>query len=227
MDRAALTAAVRRQTNLTTADVSDADVFAILNEGIQEISGLERWDFLYKRSTLTTVAATAEITLPADFQFMDFVQEIGKSNGPLLQISFQEYSYRFGDDATSSATARYYYLRHDDGTQKIGIYPTPSASTTDKFEIFYFKQPTELAATDDSPEWDATHHNILVDYAAYRLWEREEYFDEAERAFRRYTRRLGDMVRFYNKRDKVHRFVVGDGAYYKNHRNFRVHLGFE
>lgn len=227
MNLTALLAAVRRQTNLTTADVSDADVTAILNEGIQEIASLKRWDWLYTDSTISVTAGTVEYTLPADFNFMGFVMQDSLSNGPLLMLSHEEYVYRFGDNPSSGSQARYFYLRMDDGVSKIGFYPTPSATSTDEYKIFYYKNPTELAAGGDEPAWDASLHNILVDYAAYRLWEREEYFDETQRAFSKYARRLNDMMRFYKMRGKVNRFIVGGGAYFGGYRDPRVHYGWE
>lgn len=226
MDRTALTDAVRRQTNLTTADVADADVFDVLNEGINEISGLSRWPFLQKKSTLSVTASTVEVSLPADFRQIVLVQQDAKRNGPLIQISHEEYSYRYGDNAATASDARYFYIRFDDGTQKIGFYPTPSATVANAYEIFYYRSPTELAAGTDTPEWDSQFHNILVDYASFRLWEREEYFDEAERAYRRYARRLADMTRFYNMRHKQVKLIFGDGTYYGGAFNFRRHYPF-
>ena len=227
MDLTALTSAVRRQTNLTTADVADADITAILNEGIQEVSAIQRWDFLHTRGTINVTANTPEVNLPADFRLMDFVQQVGKRNGPLIMLSFDEYSYRFGDNASTGSQARYFYLRTEDGTQKIGFYPTPSTTASNEYELFYFKAPTLLSSGSDTPEWDDQYHRLLVDYASYRLWEREEYFDESERAFRRYQRQLSDMIRYYRMRYKQVRLIVGDGAYYKSHADRRIHYGFE
>lgn len=217
MDLDAIRAAARRQTNLTTADISDADLLTILNEGLREVATQHRWEWLFKSSTLTTVANTAEIALPADFMFMGMVQEDGTGNEPLQNISFSEYKYWYGDNASTSSTGTLFYIRYDDGTGKIGIYPTPSANATDNYDIFYYRTPTELSAGTDVPEFDARFHSLLVDYAAYRLWEREEYFDEAERSFQKYARRLREMMQFYNTRYKERRFIYGDGT-----RNRRI-----
>ncbi len=226
MDRTALTNAVRRQTNLTTSDVSDADVFAVLNEGINDVSSLTRWPFLYKSATISVTASTVEASLPADFRMMGTVMVDGKRNSPLIQISHDEYLYRFGDNATSQADGRYFYLRFDDGTESIGFYPTPAATESDHYDIYYYRSPTELSGSSDEPEWDSQFHPILVDYAAYRLWEREEYFEEAQSAFQRYVRRFADMVRYYNMRNHTNRLIVGDGAYFGGAWNPRKHLPF-
>jgi hypothetical protein len=227
MDLTALIAAVRRQTNLTTADVSDADVTAVINEGINEVSSVQRWEFLYSEDTVDTVADTVEANLPTDFRLMDFVERAGKNHGPLIMISFEEYKRRFGDDASSSDDARYFYTRVVDGVQKIGLYPTPNATASDVYNIYYFKSPTVLTTGGTSPEWDTQFHSILVDYATYRLWEREEYFDQIQASFQRYARRLTDMIRFYRMRHRQTRFIIGGGAYYGGHNNPRRHLGFE
>ncbi len=227
MNLTALTSAARRQTSLTTSDISDADVLTILNEGIQEISAMQRWDFLHTREVIDVVANTVEANLPSDFRLMDFVQQVGKRNGPLVMLSFSEYSYRYGDDPSTGSQARYFYLRTEDGTQKIGFYPTPASSGTGAYEIFYFKSPTLLVNGSDEPEWDDQFHRILVDYAAFRLWEREEYFDESQRAFQRYARTLGDMVKFYRMRHKQTRMIVGGGAHARGYGDIRYHYGWE
>lgn len=213
MDLDAIRAAARRQTNLTTSDISDADLLTIINEGLREIATQHRWEWLFKSSTLNSTADTAEIALPADFMFMGMVQRNGTKDSPLQNISFEEYKYWYGDDVSSSTTPTFYYIRFDDGTGYIGIYPTPSTTTTALLDIYYYRTPTELSAGGDTPEFDARFHSALVDYAAYRLWEREEYFDESQRAFQRYARRLREMLQFYNARYKERRFIFGDGIH--------------
>lgn len=223
MDLDAIRAASRRQTNLSTADISDADLLTIVNEGLREVATIHRWEWLFKSGTLTTVADAAEIALPADFMFMGLLTIDGKNNEPLQNISFSEYKYWYGDNASTASDGTLFYIRYDDGTGKIGIFPTPSTSTTDKYDIFYYRTPTELSTGTDVPEFDARFHSMLVDYASYRLWEREEYFDEAEKAFQRYGRRLREMMVFYNTRYKERRFIFGDGT---RNRRFDVRRRF-
>lgn len=113
MNVTAIYAAIRRQTNLTTSDISDADLLTILNEGLREISTHTRWEWLAESGTLTTVASTAEIALPADFMFMRLVQRAGTGDEPLQQMSFDEYKYWHGDNASVSDSATHYYIRFD------------------------------------------------------------------------------------------------------------------
>lgn len=227
MDGDAIIAAARRQTNLTTSDVSDADVLLIINEGIREVSTQTRWEFLHTAATLATTSGTAEISLPADFMFMNLVSKNGEKDRPLNSISFSEYKYWYGDDASTASEASAYYIRYEDGTGKIGLYPTPNATASDVYDIFYYKNPTELANGSATPEWDSRFHSLLVDYVAYRLWEREEYFDESQRAFERYGRRLREMMTFYSTRHKVNRFIYGDGSAQGHDSWIRRRLGWQ
>jgi hypothetical protein len=50
-----------------------------------------------------------------------------------------------------------------------------------------------------------------VDYGCYRVWEREEYFDESEKAYGRFVRGLKDMIRFYQMRTQENPLIYGDG----------------
>ena len=84
---------------------------------------------------------------------------------------------------------------------------------TDRLTHYYYKNPTTLSADDDTPEWDAAFHWILVEYAKWKLYEREEYYDVSERAFINYARYMNDMAAFYNTQVNRALFIYGDGLH--------------
>jgi hypothetical protein len=214
VDVAAITSAIRRQTRLANlgGDATDAHILTIINEGGGYVSGLHRWPFLLNGPTnITVVAGTVEYALNTAAWAVNTVVRAGKSR-MLKEVSYDNYLRAVGDDPTSSSEATHYYLKADTTTPttlNLGLYPTPSANESNAYKYTWFKTWTDL--TTGSPIWHAQFHSILVDYGAYRLWEREEYFDEARDAYGRFTRTLKDMIRFYNMQSRDTELIYGDG----------------
>jgi hypothetical protein len=55
-----------------------------------------------------------------------------------------------------------------------------------------------LTTDGQSPAWNAGYHWLLVSYALARIWEREEYFEQATVEFERFYSGMSDMALFYN-----------------------------
>lgn len=226
MNVAALTAAIRRQTAVdsTVGQVTDATILIIINEGLNTVSSLHRWPWLLKGPTnLNVTANTVQYDLAATAWAVHSVVRSGKSRR-LNEISFENYLDIVGNNPSTSTEATAYYIRPDTATPttlEIGLYPTPSANATAAYQYYHYQTATEL--TTGSPEWHAQFHHILVDYGAYRLWEREEYFDESAKAYLRFTRTLKDMIRFYNMQSMEATLIYGDGNHTTMWDN-RLHL---
>lgn len=200
-------AAIRRQTNVSsqTGDLPDADLTEILEEGYNTVAGTHRWPWLENSASIDVTADTIEYAFPTGFAFMRAITRNGKSYR-LQEISQDKYIYMVGDNPTSSTDARFFYITGS----KIGFYPTPSATESGAYVVYFYKTPT-IPTGANSPEWTSQFHHILVDYGAYRVWEREEYFDESEKAYGRFVRGLKDMIRFYQMRSQESPMVYGDG----------------
>lgn len=56
----------------------------------------------------------------------------------------------------------------------------------------------ELTTDGQEPAWNAGYHWLLVSYGLARVWEREEYFDQATMEFERFYSGMSDMALFYN-----------------------------
>lgn len=67
----------------------------------------------------------------------------------------------YQDSKKNSLTGAFYYFIGESG---LGIYPTPDKNVTDGLALFYFKQPTQLSASDLNavPELDHDFHMLLV-----------------------------------------------------------------
>ena len=85
-----------------------------------------------------------------------------------------------------------------------------------------------MASMSASPEWHVSLHDLLVDYGLYRVWEREEYFDEAAKAYGKFIEGIGLMKRFYNMRTIDSPVVFGDGTWSERSRSsIRDHFPFD
>lgn len=56
---------------------------------------------------------------------------------------------------------------------------------------------TTLGADGNSPAFNVGYHWLCVSYVLARLWEREEYPEQAAVEFERFYSGMADMVRFY------------------------------
>jgi hypothetical protein len=203
----------------------------MLNEGERFVSTLEKWPYLFASSEEDYAASTREYDLSSDFLITDlaYVDQIVDKyyhKRRLIPVSFAEYIDMYGSDPRSG-WPRYYYLT---GGDTLGFVPVPTTTTTGEtgFVVYYYKQPTVMSTTSSSPEWASNHHDILVDYGLYRTWEREEYFDERDKAFGRFVEGISLMKRFYNMRVADSPIVFGDGIWTRRSRDSkRDHFPFE
>lgn len=231
MTGAQIIARVREQSLISTTQFADADILLLLNEGERFVSSLEKWPYLFTSSNEDYTATQREYDLSADLSISDmaFIEQVVDKYShkkKLVHISFQEYLDMYGDDPPDG-NARYFYLT---GADTLGLVPVPSTTTATStgFTIYYYKTPTVMASTAASPEWIAQLHDILVDYGLYRVWEREEYFDEAAKAYSRFVEGVALMKRYYNMRTTDSPVVFGDGTWSRRVRSsVRDHLPFD
>jgi hypothetical protein len=54
---------------------------------------------------------------------------------------------------------------------------------------------------------------MIVEYCKWKLWDREEYFDQSERAFITYARYLSQMITWYSRRADRSPYIAGDGDF--------------
>ncbi len=209
MDRDAILSAVRLQTLIEITNVSDADVVLIMNQGIDEISISHYWPFLEASTTQTLTSSTQTYSLPSDFEYMVAVVDDDFDN-TIPYIDPETYFIRFGNDTGNSATVFNFYTIWED---KIYLTPTPSANDTDRLKLYYYKSGTQLSTGGTSPDWHEAFHPMLVEYCKWKLWEREEYYAQSERAFVVYQRYLASMVDWYVRRAKRMPAVAGDGIF--------------
>jgi len=207
MDRDALLAQIRLITLMETTNVSDAEIVLLLNSGVDEISLADYWPWLEASATLTAVDSTRTIALPADFEFaMALVDDDNDEIVPYIAPSTLWHAV--GNDTGNEGTTFKYWTIWEN---KVYLTPIPEAGDTDRFTLYYYKTATQLSAGDTLPEWHEAFHQILVEYVKWKIWDREEYFDQSERAFITYSRYLSAMSDWYSRRAQRAPWIAGDG----------------
>jgi len=207
-------AAVRRQTVVATTTIDSATLTAMINEGYRTVAVSARWPWLLTSDSLDVVADTREYALSSvltnnDFMWLHSVFRNGVDDGLLSELSYTQYLYKYGGDPDSGSRAYSFYLRDDD---TLGLVPVPDTTKTDAYTINYYKLPTDLSGSSDTPEWTSTLHHILVDYAVSKVWEQQEYFDERDNAFKMFAFGVNELKRFYRMRSQDKPLIVGDGG---------------
>ena len=92
-----------------------------------------------------------------------------------------------GKKTLSNLTKGYWYWN-----DKIGFYPPPEG--IDTVIVYYWAQPNTLS-DDTSTTWiPATYHNLMIDYAVGRLWERQGRQDKAQFYFEKFWQLLGQKA---------------------------------
>ena len=207
MDRDAILLQIRTVTNIPVATVSDAEVIVIINNGMSEIGVIRRWKFLEASTTITLVAATQAYSLPNDFEFAHSLVDDDNDN----TIPYISPSALFGltgnDTGNTNTTADYWTI----WKEKIQFAPIPSTNDTARYTINFYKTITTLSSGNTTPEFQEAFHPMLVEYAKWKLWDKEEYFNQADRAFALYNNYLLDMIKYYENYMERMPLMWGEG----------------
>jgi len=198
LDRDDLKERVRRIGRIGANDYPDNNLYLIFNEGIEKICASHRWPFLVDTASIGVTAAQEVYTFSSlsitDFE-MAWMMHGTSEDQLLVPITYQQRMTRWADDPPTATEGEYFYISED--SLSIGIVPVPSATEASAYTLVYYKSPTLLTLATSEPEWTSAFHDILVDYALVQMYEREEFFDQSERAQLKFDRKLSEMKRFY------------------------------
>lgn len=169
-------------------------VGSFINEIIQEIHEYTDFEFLKTSTTLATVAAQQQYAIST---------AIATDVNKILSITSRDPEYfldqldkrdiqKFDPDYTDVATDPYaYYL---EGTDTLGLYPTPSAVKT--LYVDYLKTVIDLSADADTPVIPLRFTQVIIDGAVYRglKWLRPGNPDVWSPQYNIYKGGLGSMA---------------------------------
>ncbi len=209
LDRDALLAQVRLQTLLETTNVSDAEIVTLLNQGIDEVSVVDYWPFLEASAKMAAVDSVRTIALPSGFSSaMALVDDDNDRTIPYIAPASM-WQLVGNDTGNESTTFNFWTIWED----KVYLTPIPSANDTDRFTLYYYKDGTNMATGAATPDWYEGFHALLVEYVKWKVWNREEYFDQSNRAFIEYSRYLSAMADWYARKAKRMPGIAGDGMW--------------
>ncbi len=207
LDRDALLAQIRLVTLLETTNVSDAEIVVLINMAVDEISIADYWPFLEASATMSAVDSTRTIALPSNFEFaMALVDDDNDETIPY--ISPAQLWHEVGNDTGNESTSFRYWTIWEN---LLYLTPIPQANDTNRFTFYYYKSGTQLSAGSTDLDFHEGFHMMVVEYVKWKLWDREEYFDQSERAFITYSRYLDAMSNWYARRAKRSPWIGGDG----------------
>ncbi len=207
MDRDAILNQIRIITNIPIATVSDADIVVLINNGMSEIGVIRHWKFLEASANVSLTANTQTVALPTDFE--SGVALTDDDND--LRIPYISPSALFklvGNDTGNTASVPEYFTIWE---EKFHFTPIPSTTDSNRLKIYYYKTITTLSTGSTVPEFQEAFHTALVEYVKWKLWDKEEYFDQADRAFALYNNYLLDMIKYYENYMSRWPLIWGEG----------------
>lgn len=143
-----------------------------LNEAQRYIAAQTDFRELFKTYTVTTSGGAGSYALPADFLRLYNITIVdGQGNTiPLFEEVLMDFQTR---PAASGQPSQYTI----EGTN-IYVWPTPDAAYT--LKVRYYKLPTLLTQPNDEPEIPSEYHHLLVSYALWHCYERENDYQSAQ-----------------------------------------------
>lgn len=190
---------VRQQTLVEADDFADSKLNNVINQGVREVADADEWPFLEATANLIIEDGSSAYDLPADFATMIAVYD---ADGDVLPETTRRAAIQdFGSPTADEPQAWYFF-----GEQ---IHFVPAPASTIILTLDYIKTPTLLNADQATPEWHAAHHMILAEYAAHKVWEREEDLERSAYHRQLFEIGLGQMRRHYRNRSVDTPIIVG------------------
>lgn len=200
---------VRAETLIESTMMSDADINAIIDQGMRDLSTRYPWPFLATTGsggTLNFVAAQQAYPLPTNLQKLGVVL-LDNTTTKLREISPHSAWAAYGDQPLTGTPSMFYVWGLN-----IHVLPVPVASTGGLI-LQYYRKITALTDDTHVPEFDDQFHLIVADYVCQNLWHREEDFSKARVYGDRYLAGVESMARYYLQRAEDQPFIMGDGLH--------------
>ncbi len=202
-----LRTAIRNLTSVESLNVSDANLLVWINQAIYEISAMSRWRWLHANSNISAVASQQAYAVPADFDHA--IALVDDDNDKRVEfLSPQKFFKLYGIDTGNTSDTALYWTFFEN---QIWLSPIPSAADTNRYVLHYYMKATVLAADGDSPAWHDAFHWAIVDWVCWKLWEREEFFDQAQTSREQFYMKVQEMMQWYNTVTEQEPLIVGDG----------------
>lgn len=172
---------VRRKFGDESAvQVTDEDIIRWINDGQRRIV-LKNEVLLEKTATSNSVAGQQEYDLPTDLLILKFIQYKESANTAyyklkgLTPVDFNEYIDGWSDGGTARGVPTVFTVF----SGKIIAFPTPTASVTAGFKIYYNRSPVDVSSGASTPDLPLLYHDTLVNYCMQQAYEMDEDLESA------------------------------------------------
>lgn len=214
MNRADLRNAARELTIVEGLNLSDTFLNTWINQALYEISAYTRWRWLQETDTITTVAGTQTYALPADFKHaIALVDDDNDRKVP--HISPAKFLQLYGNDTGNSGPTALSWTVFEG---VIYLHPIPSTNDTNRYTLYYYETAAQLSDDTTQVQFEAAFHWSIVEWLKWKLWEREEYFEQAEASKNAYYTMMAQMQNWYNNVVEQEPTIWGDGHRIRIHK---------
>ena len=146
---------------------TDAECMGWFNEAQYQIAEATHC-FREEATGSVDVSSATVIDIPSNWiRGEAFVWDTGGAYRRLRYVEVQDLLEN-GYNLTTTGVPYYWYIYNED----IQFYPVPSADAN--YKIWYIKAPAALTTTTATPELKTHWQRLLVLFAAYRFWMKEE-----------------------------------------------------
>lgn len=207
MQRKALRDRVRFLSLIEPHEVSDDELDGLLNEGYNTVLTRAEWPWSLKNTGVNVRAGHRSYEIGSEgTSKAATVVGIYREDGSHLRSMSTEQALRFAGTERSSPTM--FTVTHEEKHFRVTLIPEPDR---DEFlEVVYrggmIFDPGDTA----EPPWHFAFHEMLADFAIYRVWEREEDLGRSEQYRARFELRLTEMLRFYNQQTEDRPRIFGE-----------------
>lgn len=197
---------VRQHTLVESDDYADDKINNVINQAVRDLSTQFHWPFLQTSTVVTLVADTTAYDLPDDFAHLEKAVR-SDCACPLQELTPSVGWSTFGATPDSSSKPEYFWI----WGEQIIVAPGPSGDSIPTVTLFYYKQAETLENDVDEPEWHPQFHLVLAEFAAAKVWEREEDLAKSNYYMDRYISGVERMARYYPNRASDAPLVIGSG----------------
>lgn len=201
-DRSEIRDWVRQQTLIEADDFAADKLNAVINQGVAEVGNAWDWPFLEASEELIIEDGQAAYDFPTNFSRLIAITDEDGNVIPETTRRLALEDFAGADDRSPEA---WYFF----GEQFVFV---PSPSETEYLTVDYLVHPTTLANDTDEPQWHSAFHMILAEYAAHKVWEREEDLERSGYHRQLFEIGLNQMKQHYRNRGQDSPIVLGGRA---------------
>lgn len=209
---------IRLITLVEDTNVTNTQIDTLINQGYHELSTAFPWPWLETTADFTVGSDVRNYALPSNFDYAITMIDTDLDRS-IPHVAAQDFFEMVGQDSSSTSNAARFWTIYDGD---VYFHPVPSTAITAAYTLKYYSNITILSGSNDEPAFHDGFHWMLVEYVKWKLYDREEYFDQSQRAFIIYATYLDKMIDWYGSPVKRAPFLWGDGRPVRRFNNLAI-----